>query len=377
MPVENTYHGSALIYRLLSGYPAERLVILESNLHPSQPERRVPNVPYHDVRMGSGRLQHTRLHRYHNAALFLWAAFGSMAAVNAQLNAFRPQAILTVTHGQLWLQAARYARRHQLPLHLIHHDDWPSVAGLPAVFAGLLNRRFGEVYRQAVSRACVSPHMEQEYRRRYHAAGMVSYPSRAAHQEPASQITVRDSQQMTVAFAGTINTQGYVQLLRELAVQLQAVGGSLLIYGPENPAAAAASGLDLDNISLKGFVPSQELPARLRAEADVLFVPMSFAEADRPNMQMGFPSKLADYTAVGLPLLICGPEYCSASVWARENPGVAELATSSDHLHVAVHRLTAAEHRQHLARQALLVGARYFGAAAAKSVFIGALTNTK
>jgi hypothetical protein len=57
---------------------------------------------------------------------------------------------------------------------------------------------------------------------------------------------------------------------------------------------------------------------------------MSFNAVDRANMEISFPSKLTDYTAVGLPLLIYGPHYCSAVQWARENPGVAEVVTADN-----------------------------------------------
>ena len=101
--------------------------------------------------------------------------------------------------------------------------------------------------------------------------------------------------------------------------------GELLIFGPIDADQAAAAGLDLPNVRLGGLLKADELLLRLRAEADVLFVPMSFAPEDRDNMRMGFPSKLSDYTAVGLPLLILGPFECSAVPWAHRHPGIAEV----------------------------------------------------
>ena len=59
---------------------------------------------------------------------------------------------------------------------------------------------------------------------------------------------------------------------------------------------------------------------------------MSFDASDRANMEMAFPSKLADYTATGVPLMIYGPSYCSAVTWARENPGVAEVVEAEPDL---------------------------------------------
>ena len=42
-------------------------------------------------------------------------------------------------------------------------------------------------------------------------------------------------------------------------------------------------------------------------------------------MEMAFPSKLTDYTATGLPLLIYGPGYSSVVRWALENQGPVEV----------------------------------------------------
>jgi glycosyltransferase involved in cell wall biosynthesis len=99
----------------------------------------------------------------------------------------------------------------------------------------------------------------------------------------------------------------------------------------------------------------------LRNEADALFVPMSFDAADRANMEMAFPSKLADYTATALPLIIYGPNYCSAVAWARENEGVAVIVESDSDLHNAVILLANnPDKRIALGKRALSVGREYF-----------------
>ena len=97
---------------------------------------------------------------------------------------------------------------------------------------------------------------------------------------------------------------------------------------------------------------------------------MSFDASDRVNMQMAFPSKLADYTATGLPLLIYGPTYCSAVVWARENPGVAEVVEDKADLNNAINRLANnPSHRIALGKRALAAGREYFTHARAQQVF--------
>jgi glycosyltransferase involved in cell wall biosynthesis len=170
----------------------------------------------------------------------------------------------------------------------------------------------------------------------------------------------------TVAFAGTINTNGYIRALMALQDALKPCDGRLLIFGPTT----SDERLNNRNTEFRGLLSSSELLNVLREEADALFVPMSFDPADRANMEMAFPSKLADYTAVGLPLLIYGPTYCSAVIWARENPGVAEIVESEAELDSAVNLLANnPDKRLALAKRALRVGYEYFTHDRAKQVF--------
>ena len=373
VPVEASYHGSALIYRLLERYPADRLAIVETNLYRPGTDRRLAGVRHLTLTIGRRRLLQSRLHAWYSRWLLVRAG-RRVAAVRALLGPFSPQAVLTVAHGYTWLTAARYAERSGLPLHLIVHDDWPRVA--PA--RRMVERHFAQVYRQAASRLCVSPYMAEEYERRYGAKGTILLPARAPNARGFDGVAtgLHAHGGPVVAFAGTINSSGYVRLLQQLAEQLVRHGGTLLIFGPLTPAQAAGAGLTAPNIRLAGLLPSGELLERLRADADVLFVPMSFADEDRSNMRMSFPSKLTDYTAVGLPLLICGPADCSAVRWAQSNDGVAEVVTSEDAaaMRTAVDRLCGdREYRLRLARTAQLVGDRDFSAARAEAILHAAL----
>jgi glycosyltransferase involved in cell wall biosynthesis len=182
--------------------------------------------------------------------------------------------------------------------------------------------------------------------------------------------------QPVFAFAGTINSPGYVALLRRLVAATAREQSRVVLYGPITQQQALESGLALPNVTIAGLLAPEELQVRLQQDADVLFVPMSFHAADRPNMRMGFPSKLTDYTAVGLPLLIYGPDDCSAVRWARDNHGVAELVTTDDDqaIGAAVKRLTREpQYRATLAAAARRVGDRDFSADTAAAIFHGAL----
>ena len=377
VPIESSYHGSALLFRLLQRYPVEKLRIVESGTSVSEQERRLPRVNYTDYSLRGSRWLNTRFHRW-VSAYYTLSASRRARSIPRLIDGFQADALLTVAHGYGWLTAAQYAKQHELPLHLIVHDDWPRLA-TNSLLSKRLDVTFGTIYRQAASRFCVSPFMRDAYRRRYGSDGKVLFPSRAAdcpeYDAPPERLS-RNDHPLTVAFGGTINSPGYVRALKAVATALEVFHGRLLIFGPVTSEAAQRNGLVGPNITLCGLVTSDELMVKFREEVDVLFVPMSFDPTDRANMEVGFPSKLTDYTSVGLPLLIYGPSYCSAVRWARENPGVAEVVTDEnpESITSAVWRLAESPtHRFDLGRQALDVGKRYFAHEVAQRSFHQAL----
>lgn len=377
VPVEASYHGSALVYRLLEGYPPDRLRVMETNLMRSIPERRLPSVAYSELLLGPRRPLHTRFSRWY-AAWLTFRAIACTAKASRLLTDFLPDAVLSVSHGFSWRTAARFAADRHLPLHLISHDDLPRLGHLPDRLARWIDAEFGRVYRQAQSRLCVSPFMAETYYERYGVTGTVLLPSRAADApvffSPPERLR-RNDHPLTYVFAGTINSTGYVRVLRALADALLPLRARLLLFGPLTPKQADDAGLVTRNVEVRGMLRSADLIQRCRDEADVLFLPMSFAETDKTNMQLSFPSKLTDYTLMGLPLLIQAPHYSSVVRWTRDNPGVAEVVDTEDsrQLTAALQRLKDPQHRIRLAVQALAAGNRFFSHTAAQTTFHVAL----
>lgn len=365
VPVESSYHGSALVYRLLQDYPPERLLVIEAKPLRSLPERRLSEVEYRQFSIGAERWLNTRLSRWASTWCALKAA-SSPRLLLRSFDGFDPEAVLTIAHGYSWLAAARMAMKMELPLHLIVHDDWPSMTAVVPAFRPWLHCQFNKVYRQAASRFCVSPGMEAEYRRKYGISGHVMYPSYSKNCPPLDLVprAYRDeSRPLVGAYAGNIFDRGNARLIATLAQCLEHRGGSLILFGPHSPEDLKSLGLDCHNILPQGLVSSQEMIMRLRKEADFLFVPMPFGvDGDAGASRFSFPSKLTDYTATGLPLLICGPDCCSAVRWAQQNRAVAEVVTSPriEDIGAAVNRLEQAQHRELLGRAAMELGQTLF-----------------
>ncbi len=378
VPIESSYHGSALLYRLLETYPTERLRVVETGTELSLPERRLAGVDYRDWPLNGSRWLRSRFHRLARAKT-AWDARRSEHKAATVIEGFSAQAVLTVGHGAGWLAAAEIARRLQVPLHFIVHDDWPRCGMFFPPADRWIDRQFGRVYRQAASRLCVSPAMRDVYAEMYGAAGSVLYPSRARNcadfDAPPARLAEPVASPLCI-YAGSINSDGYLRQLRSLAAALLAVNGRLRIYGPAAPADLARQGLDGTNVEMGGLLTSTELIARCRREADFLFVPLSFAPADRTAMERNFPSKLTDCTAMGLPLLVCGPSSCSGVRWGCDNPGAAIVVDTDDPgpLAEAVVRLAADSGlRMSLAREALRVGRKMFSFETADAVFRAAV----
>lgn len=381
VPIEATYHGSLLLYRLLERYPANKLSILEAGQEASAPERRLRDVRYQNVAPAGVRLLRTRFHHEY-ATFLLWTQGWRLQKMRRESALHGIEGVLTVAHGFSWIAAARFARRYDLPLHLIVHDDWPHTTRVSRGVKAQLNTMFAHFYRQAASRFCVSPFMEKEYKTRYDVSGLVLYPSRGFNVKKYScrPARVMDGDVgLKFAFAGTINSGGYARVLAHLAEELSKTNGELVVYGPHTFGSLEYWGLDQPNVRPGGWLNPGELLDHLRREVDVLFAPMSFEDVgERENMELSFPSKLADYTAVGLPLLICGPRYCSAVKWADDYSPVAEVVFSEDRAELAqaISRLQPSQHRQFLAERALAVGERLFSHVEAERTFFSALAQS-
>ena len=372
VPVEASYHGSALVYRLLQQYPVDRLRIVECE-RPSDPARRLSGVHYDVVPYPGRRLARTRLHRAFTAG---WTIrIPRLAArLNRIADAFKPEAILSVGHGYAWHPAWQLARRRDVPFHFIVHDDWPQMADGYRWAVARLQRQFAIVYQNAASRMCVSPFMIEQYQQRYGAAGSLLYPGRSLQVSRLADRASIDARRggLRFAFAGTLNGD-VIGLIEQLAERLTATGGPLLMYGPFNQADLQRRGLTAANVQARGLVAAEEIVATLCREADVLFLPLSFSDADRANMSVHFPSKLTDYTATGLPTLVYGPPYSSAVRWSQLYPDAVAAATTADELTAAVERLHDPKHRQQLGQTAAAIGDQLFDHAAVQQQFYARL----
>lgn len=370
-------NGPKVVWCLLEAYPPEKRCLLVSDWWDWSVWTTASSLASESFPMKWHRFTYGRLYGWMSTQCLLSASSKARRLVT-RLEAFQPQGILTVAAGPTWLTAAHVARLLNVPLHLIVHDDLATQCAVESMFRPWMQRRFREVYRQAKSRLCVSPNMEEFYRREFGVPGVVLYPGRSVCDSKAkvADLTCRTGRPFTVLYAGSLAPKPYVELLGRIAVTLEPIDGRLVIYSLTSADEEHLQPLRRSNVELRVGAPLDEVKRRMPKEADVLFVPMSFDAADAVNVRIGFPSKIADYTATGLPLLVWGPEYCSAVRWAKEFPNAAAVVDSPKDLALVdmLKRLKdEPTYRYQLAEGAVKAGEECFSYATARRVFYGAL----
>lgn len=274
------------------------------------------------------RLEYTRFHRWgHDFQVIDRGMTWDKTVINYQKQLFNDHIndhsnqkgiVLTVAHGDGCWAAQRFAQRYQLPLVTIFHDWWPDIPSLHQPFRRLLQQHFQQLYQQSHLALCVSEGMKNALGA--HSNSQVLYPIPALYNEESlAQNQPQNSQkisQLRVVYFGNLYDYGDIlaQVLEATKdhpqIQVQVRGAN------PNWSVNFRSEMRDRNLWLD-FAPREELNQWL-AEADAFLVVMSFDPALRRRMETSFPSKLPEYTQFGKPIIIWGPEYCSAIKWGLD-----------------------------------------------------------
>jgi glycosyltransferase involved in cell wall biosynthesis len=310
--------GGILLYRLLSDYPADRLRVIERN---ADSRRGILNCSYRSIAAPLQRFETTRFHVLKHSL----CAMGvipriSMLAVARCLENFVPQVVLSVMSSAAYYEGAyRYARAVDLPLVLIVHDVGEEFEQTYTFAAQSARRRDAAIYRYAAHRLCVSPEMEELNTALYGVSGEVMYPNRSENlrpRQPEQAATLKLPGRLSVGYVGNLS-YGYGNELLRLLPAFRATGSQLVIFG-HPPRGACRALLDArDCCDFRGFVRSDEAWRRIKNECDAVILPYSHEDGRMARLyQHHFPSKLPEYLALGMPLIVTGPAYATGVEWA-------------------------------------------------------------
>lgn len=320
MPPSNSAGSQLLINRLLAGYPSDSLTILTSShgLKVSPVSKTLtPNMTAFPTtskigRWGIGRLKN----------LLSWLSLPIVALWGCWVIKQRGiQVIVTLAHGRFFLAAALASWITSRPLILIVHDDWVSgVWHRPKSFL------FGWVVRKAKSINVASPYLQQVLQSDYGVEAKLQMPgveSLPSVDERIQRDEETPSRNVRIVYAGACADT----MVDSLQMLIQLVKSDILKrYGLQSWELHLYTTLKLrhdglgwqhDRVKIHEWVSQAELPDVL-STCDILFLPYSFKEDQKPFVIAGFPTKTTDYLASGRSILVFAPGYSSLANYARE-----------------------------------------------------------
>lgn len=252
--------------------------------------------------------------------------------------------ILTVAHGDLCYTAARCARDLGLPLVTLFHDWWPDTVPLTPSERRRADRRFTQLHRDSTVSLPVSAGMQRTLGA--HPAAEILYPiPQASRPKPADYVPSGPEKPFRVLYAGNLAEYGpmVADALRE---SLKYPNLRLEVRG-KNPAWPEDFRQDMKQRGLwLEFAPRDQLETWFQS-ADAYLVTMEFKPNLRRSMETSFPSKLAEYTHYARPLVIWGPDYCSAAEWSQNGSKALSVSQADPSaLCTAIHALASSIEEQ-------------------------------
>ena len=292
-------------------------------------------VPYRflrfDVPKWLKRMQHTRFY------LWFWQFNQSIAGyfvpdeVWQAARDFKPDLVFTVAGSWNWTArlAQRVARRLGVPLVASFNDWFDFGVLMHPYFRGSLEKTFREFYRDCDLAFCTSEGMLEALGP--HPNAHVLYPIGTRMRNGCGEFVpfMSNNSPATVLFAGSLSAW-YGPMLERLVL---ASSNSSLRFELFGSHVHATWSRDFESFArttgvYRGQVSFDQLTMHAQ-DADMLLLPMGFGEQCAQTERTSFKTKFLDYLTFQKPIVIWGPEYCSAVRIAREFDA-AECYTSPD-----------------------------------------------
>jgi hypothetical protein len=295
------------------------------------------------------RLSRTRFYKPVHSWSHLFGYFGLPKGVLRFAREFKPNAILTVAGSWSWMaiMAADVSRKLNVPLIASFMDWWYyntiRCSGLDNIF----EKKFRKFYSRCHLALCISDGMKAALGDHKNAIVLHPEGALAAIDETPSGNNGID-QPFKVAFGGNVG-EWYGRMLESL-VSIPTEKVQYRIYG-SHPSWSRAFDQEVHARGIyHGQVSFDVLREGMKSQ-DALLLLMGFESECAQIERTSFKTKFIDYLTFQKPILLWGPEYCTAVSVARKFDS-AEICTSplATDFFVTMNRL-----REDKGRQAQLI----------------------
>jgi glycosyltransferase involved in cell wall biosynthesis len=217
------------------------------------------------------------------------------------------------------LVAERVARRLKVPL-VASFNDWFNYGWFPShpVYHPLIERRFRRFYHEADLALCTCEGMREALGPHPHAHVLYPVGARLSEKLPLFSPFAGNGRPYIIAFAGSL-ADWYGPMLERLvqAARTQGAPVEFRFYGSNPTWSREFDAQSRADGTFRGHLPFDELRRQV-AGADAMILPMGFEEGCAQVERTSFKTKFLDYLSYQKPILVWGPDYCSAVRVARE-----------------------------------------------------------
>ncbi len=318
----DTTAGEVLLYRHFSRFPELNLAIATDDFEGLLAE----NILEIKANRLLNRLTITRFAKWAYDICQCLEPFFNYNILRNYIKSHKIDLIVTVAEGIHWIAAQKMSQEFNIPLVTIFHDWWPDLAPIHSWVKETLDSRFKHLYQQSALALCVSEGMQQLLGN--HPNAQVLYPIPIQLTKGKELITVSNEEQFKLIYAGSLSGI-YAPMLQELCASIQEVQGlHLKLFGLQ-PNWLGNLLHQINEQDFYGGFLTKDLLRRELPTASALLVTISFEKKNRRWAQTSFPSKLVEYCQFQKPIIIWGPEYCSAVRWARKHQSALVVTSPS------------------------------------------------
>lgn len=287
--------------------------------------------------------------------------------LDAAIETFCPQVILTLAEYGLCHIACDAAKRYSLPLAGLFLDWFPTVHVSHGWAQRIVSRRYRELYAACDLAFCTSDGMKEVLGP--HRNSHVIYPMPGSHRV-AQQAWPPPSGKFRIVYVGAV--QGaYGRMLRSLIGKIEATNDlEVIVIGPNDWPPDFLKYVEAKGLYL-GFKPPEEA-AKVLASADALLAVMSFEREHELFVRTSFTTKFLDYVAFGKPVILWGPDYCTPARVVRESGGAVVVSKNNPDLILSVCRQIADDGawREQLSQQSRQLHQTLFNPDRLQNIFV-------
>jgi hypothetical protein len=264
------------------------------------------------------RMLRTRFYRWFSIYQHLIAGYFVSGQLWKLAKIFKPDLVFTIAGSWNWTArvAQRIARRLHVPLVASFNDWFDFGVVMHPYFRGSIERAFRKFYRDCDLAFCTSEGMLEALGP--HPNAHVLYPIGSSMLDTQRKFIpfTPNGRPATVLFAGSLSAW-YGPMLEQLVrastdsdLRFE-IFGSNANWSRDFERAARTGGV------YRGQIAFDQLKTHAE-EADLLLLPMGFTDECAQIERTSFKTKFLDYLTFQKPIIIWGPEYCSAVRFARE-----------------------------------------------------------